>query len=917
MMIASMLWNQTVPMSSVYAVSNAEMIRHSDDKTMNLVYVEDGEGAESDGDGSETSPFQNIYKALREIQQGDVLVLCGTVMIARYDTDQNGAPIPFFIDKEITVRGKDKESGLYLRTSLQLGADVVLEHMKLQIPKESGIMRSNTIYLAGHSLVLDDVNTRIGTSPEQAGERPNISGGMYAGGTLKGQKAGGSHAKEGKNASVLIRNANDETLLGTIYAGDYYRASERNVDIHLACNLTDTTIYTGGLNDTLTGDVNLYLYQKANVKEINQNNHSGKVNVTLQKGATSTRLNLDQVDSLVLQESSVFRVPEDGEFTVGDVTIGRKSVLDVRGVSKNQTINQPVVTGALIGSSKSEGYKTCGTVLIGDNQTLEVAQGMTGLIRLNSEQPEIWGAYVADHVYVRIANGMSGSFVLGGGSKNPYEVVSSDGDVVEISVRRSEVTEEERFSTLAFQDGPDYVIAPEIAHELKYKLAFTNAAGNPLELDDVYVANNFTCEVERADQTPWESEDDIECYITSENGEHSAMVYLWEPERCYGSLIIKVIYEPTGQVFQKKIRVFATEDDYNNAPPQEDIDHLPGDEETEDGQPEDGDQDNGPTGPDAGPGSQPEGEDQGTQTPDLPPVLPPIETPAAPVNPPVTEPELTPDQTPEVPQLPTPGQTPEVTPAPAPVPEQTPEVTPAQTPVPVKKSKLTLSSSNLTLYMTVNKTASLIAVVTGPEKEKKVVFSSSNSNVAKVNSNGTVIAVKEGTAVITAKAGTVSASCVVTVKKPSIKLNKSSVTMYTVNEKNVQLKPTIVGPTKKVTFESSRSSVVRVDKYGNLKAVKAGTATITATANGVTTKCSITVKNPELKIAKTNITIKNGKKTKIHVTATPVNKITYSSNKSSVAYVDRNGVILAKRRGTATITVRCNGMKKTVKVTVK
>ena len=45
--------------------------------------------------------------------------------------------------------------------------------------------------------------------------------------------------------------------------------------------------------------------------------------------------------------------------------------------------------------------------------------------------------------------------------------------------------------------------------------------------------------------------------------------------------------------------------------------------------------------------------------------------------------------------------------------------------------------------------------------------------------------------------------------------------------------------------------------------------------------------------------------------------VTYKINKKAVAVVNKKGVVTAKKKGTAKITVKCNGITKTFKVTVK
>lgn len=154
-----------------------------------------------------------------------------------------------------------------------------------------------------------------------------------------------------------------------------------------------------------------------------------------------------------------------------------------------------------------------------------------------------------------------------------------------------------------------------------------------------------------------------------------------------------------------------------------------------------------------------------------------------------------------------------------------------------KKTEIRLNKTSLTVY--VGGSASLTASVSGTSSA--VVWSSSNKTVATVK-NGKVTGKKAGTAVITAKANGKTATCKVTVKNPSIKLNKKNATIYTSGTTSVTLKAEVAGPSKKVTWKSSNPSVAKVNSQGKVTAKKAGTAVITAAANGKTAKCQITVK---------------------------------------------------------------------------
>ena len=139
----------------------------------------------------------------------------------------------------------------------------------------------------------------------------------------------------------------------------------------------------------------------------------------------------------------------------------------------------------------------------------------------------------------------------------------------------------------------------------------------------------------------------------------------------------------------------------------------------------------------------------------------------------------------------------------------------------------------------------LVALVSPDDATDKTInWSSSNVSVVRVDQNGAVAAEGAGTAVITASAGTKSATCTITVTIPveSISLNMTKRTIK-VNE-TVLLKAEINpsdATTKSIQWSSSDVSIASVGSNGMVKGLKEGVATITASADGKSTSCTITV----------------------------------------------------------------------------
>lgn len=130
-------------------------------------------------------------------------------------------------------------------------------------------------------------------------------------------------------------------------------------------------------------------------------------------------------------------------------------------------------------------------------------------------------------------------------------------------------------------------------------------------------------------------------------------------------------------------------------------------------------------------------------------------------------------------------------------------------------------------------------------------WSSSDENIATVDADGKVSAVSAGQATITVTDGSGKGTCMVRVKggtssgqtttTPSSSAPKLSSTDFTthVGDPDVQLK--VSGTTSSVTWASKNTGIATVSGSGVVKAVSAGTTTITATVDGKVLECIVRV----------------------------------------------------------------------------
>ena len=150
--------------------------------------------------------------------------------------------------------------------------------------------------------------------------------------------------------------------------------------------------------------------------------------------------------------------------------------------------------------------------------------------------------------------------------------------------------------------------------------------------------------------------------------------------------------------------------------------------------------------------------------------------------------------------------------------------------------------------MVVGETVQLSAnVLPSNATDKTLSWASSKQSVATVSSDGLVTAIAEGSSTITVTAGDKSASCKVTVEKKvvpvsSVSLNLTELSLVEGEESTLvaTVKPNDADD-KTVTWKSSDATIVSVNSEGKVSALKAGTATITASAGDKSASCKVTV----------------------------------------------------------------------------
>ena len=129
--------------------------------------------------------------------------------------------------------------------------------------------------------------------------------------------------------------------------------------------------------------------------------------------------------------------------------------------------------------------------------------------------------------------------------------------------------------------------------------------------------------------------------------------------------------------------------------------------------------------------------------------------------------------------------------------------------------------------------------------------------------------------------------------------------------------------TDEVIWSSSDEKIAKVDKTGNVEAISAGEAVITAKSGEKTAICKVTVNIPitSIYLNKTSIELNSiGDSYHLNASYYPSDAdgaITWKSDDEGIASVDQTGKVTAVGKGTTTITVSCGKVKDTCTIVSK
>ena len=242
----------------------------------------------------------------------------------------------------------------------------------------------------------------------------------------------------------------------------------------------------------------------------------------------------------------------------------------------------------------------------------------------------------------------------------------------------------------------------------------------------------------------------------------------------------------------------------------------------------------------------------------------------------------------------------------------------------VPVSSISLSANLLSLA---KGTFAVLTATVSPEDamDKSVQWNSDNPSIATVDQNGKVTAINDGRAKITASAGGFTASCTVicvSIPVTAVVLNK---TILSLAKGSSETLTATVSPRdatdNTVKWSSDNPSVVTVDQNGEVTAVNAGNAVITASAGDVSATCEVSVFIPvtSITLSSTDLTLLVGQTAVLEATVLPDDatdkNVTWWSSYPDVATVE-GGRITALGFGQTVVVAQAGGQSASCSVTV-
>lgn len=415
---------------------------------------------------------QDETSFMRALAQGKNILVDGRITIGS-EVESNGQMRPVQIPGGTVITGNGTGS-ITSRSPIQIvGDDVRISDIELVFSSSNSLnsVPHREIFLAGHSLTLDNVSTYLegaaGSLGGLGGTEKELLPSVYAGAYYD--------TSCGNMARLTIEHANKMTVFQKIelshdavngqrtgYNGEAWFQSDAAVKIREGIAAQSN----GLVNISFIGDGS---------DELSLSYVKGNINTKMSlQGCTLFCNQVESVSQIVLEENGCLQ-PGSQTQQLENVTIKKGGCLDLSSISGAK------IAGGFTGGS-NEAY---GILVLSPNGGLQIDGQIQGVTQFQTGNRVISGALYDKHTYIRSAYGKAGNFILSQKDiNNKYSLIHKDGGW---TVYRNYVESVREVDDLEIISCPEQVNMNEMTdpQATALKLIWKDSQGKRYETDEV------------------------------------------------------------------------------------------------------------------------------------------------------------------------------------------------------------------------------------------------------------------------------------------------------------------------------------------------------------------------------------------------------------------------------------------------
>ena len=415
---------------------------------------------------------QDETSFMRALAQGKNILVDGRITIGS-EVESNGQMRPVQIPGGTVITGNGTGS-ITSRSPIQIvGDDVRISDIELVFSSSNSLnsVPHREIFLAGHSLTLDNVSTYLegaaGSLGGLGGTEKELLPSVYAGAYYD--------TFCGNMARLTIEHANKMTVFQKIelshdavngqrtdYNGEAWFQSDAAVKIREGIAAQSN----GLVNISFIGDGS---------DELSLSYVKGNINTKMSlQGCTLFCNQIESVSQIVLEENGCLQ-PGSQTQQLENVTIKKGGCLDL------SLISGAKIAGSFTGGS-NEAY---GILVLSPNGGLQIDGHIQGVTQFQTGNRVISGALYDKHTYIRSAYGKAGNFILSQKDiNNKYSLIHKDGGW---TVYRNYVESVREVDDLEVISCPEQVNMNEMTdpQATALKLIWKDSQGKRYETDEV------------------------------------------------------------------------------------------------------------------------------------------------------------------------------------------------------------------------------------------------------------------------------------------------------------------------------------------------------------------------------------------------------------------------------------------------